>query len=87
VWNFSSLKKIKFFLKFLILRLFCREKIDCGDYFIPWGKKLLRYVHSFSEKELIDLFTEAGFKINSIKTINRLKGKESNILIIAEYSL
>jgi len=84
VWHFNSFKNIKFFLKFLFLRIFYREKIDSGDTFIPWGKKLLRYVHNFSEKELTEIVKKAGFKIIDVRTINRLKTEESNILIVAE---
>ena len=84
VWHFNSFKNIKFFLNFLFLRIFSRKKIDSGDAFIPWGKKLLRYVHNFSKKELTEIVKKAGFKIIDVRIISRLKTKESNILIVAE---
>jgi len=84
VWHFNSFKNIKFFLDCLCLRIFSRKKIDSGDTFIPWGKKLLRYVHNFSKKELTEIVKKAGFKIIDVRIISRLKTKESNILIVAE---
>jgi len=87
VWNFSMFKNIKLFLKYLFLKIFSGKKIDKGDAFIPWGKKLLRYVHSFSNKELADIFKEAGFRTVEIKIVSRIRSKESNILIIAKGSL
>ncbi|MFH1510024.1 MAG: class I SAM-dependent methyltransferase [Candidatus Nealsonbacteria bacterium] len=84
VWHFNAFKKIKFFFKFLFLKIFHGKKIDSGDAFIPWGKKLLRYVHNFSTKELTKLVKKACFKVIDVRIISRPKAKESNILIVAE---
>ncbi|MGE5221056.1 MAG: class I SAM-dependent methyltransferase [Omnitrophica WOR_2 bacterium] len=41
------------------------EQVDPGDYLLDWkgGGYGLRYVHSFTEQELLDLAVEAGFHI------------------------
>ena len=61
------------------------------DAFIPWktkNSKELRYVHSFSRKELKKLLETAGFKVREIfyeyqgQPTSRLKGK--NLIVIAE---
>ena len=84
VWHFNTFKNIKFFFEFILLSMFSKNKIDRGDVFIPWGKKVLRYVHNFSKSELIKIVEKAGFKIIDVRIISRLKSKESNILIVAE---
>jgi ubiquinone/menaquinone biosynthesis C-methylase UbiE len=84
VWSFSLPKEIRLFVKYFFLKFFKREDVDFRDAFVPWGNKLLRYVHSFSKKELTLLFLEVGFKIVESRAVKRLKSKEKNLLIIAE---
>jgi ubiquinone/menaquinone biosynthesis C-methylase UbiE len=82
VWNFSFFKNLNFLIKSISLKF--RKNMDFGDAFILWGNDLLRYVHVFSEKEIKSLFQKSGFKIVEVRTIKRGKGKERNLLVIAE---
>ena len=84
VWNFNRFNKFKLIFDFLYYKFLKGKDIDFGDTFVPWSNKLLRYVHSFSKRELISLFNSAGFNILKIKKISRIKSRESNLLIIAE---
>jgi SAM-dependent methyltransferase len=78
VWRFPLARKIRFSLK----SFFLRKNLDWGDALVPWRGELLRYVHMFSEKELIRLFRQAGFEIIELKKIKRAKRGESNLLMI-----
>lgn len=84
VWNFSAQKRLKLFLKNLILKPIGLSRVDFNDDFVGWGKKIKRYVHCFSKSELKTLVQEAGFKIKELEVIKRPKSKESNIVLIAE---
>ncbi len=84
VWNLGFFRRLVILLKNIILKMFNRTKLDFGDALVPWGKKLKRYVHSFSKNELKKLMEEAGFKVKEIEIIKRPKSKESNILLVVE---
>jgi SAM-dependent methyltransferase len=86
VWKLRFFKRLFILFKYIILKILGRTKLDFGDALIPWGKKLNRYLHSFSENELKKLVEEAGFKVKEIRIIERPRSKESNILLIAEPS-
>ena len=83
VWSFPFFRKIKFFVRFILLTISNQKNIERGDAFIPWGNKLLRYVHVFSKKEISSLFKEVGLKIVETETVGRRKSKESNLLVVA----
>lgn len=58
------------------------------DALIPWQKKEVRYVHSFSKRELKKLLKDAGFEVKEIfyeyrgQKTSRLKGK--NLIAVAK---
>lgn len=87
VWNLGSFRKFIIILKYIVLKIIGKTKLDFGDTFVSWGKQISRYLHCFSKKELKKLSEEAGFKIKEIKILKRAKSKESNILLIAEKPL
>ena len=87
VWNLGSFRKFIIFLKYIVLKIIGKTKLDFDDTFIPWGKQVSRYLHCFSKKELKKLSEEAGFKVKEVKILKRSKSKESNILLIAEKPL
>jgi ubiquinone/menaquinone biosynthesis C-methylase UbiE len=84
VWHFPAWKKILLFKKNLIFKIIGISKVDFNDNFIKWGKETKRYVHYFSKVELKKLVKKTGLKIRKIKVLKRPRGKESNILLIAE---
>ena len=83
-WKFHQPKELFFILKFTILKLLGLSKLDFGDILEPWGKKIKRYYHCFSEKELVSLVREAGFKIKDAGLLKNEKGNRQNIYLIAQ---
>ncbi len=90
VWNLRQNKAGPgLLLKYTILRILGKSKLDPGDIFYPWknpeGKILAqRYVHCFRKKELEKLVEKAGFRIKEIGFLPRGKLKKANIYLVAE---
>jgi ubiquinone/menaquinone biosynthesis C-methylase UbiE len=92
VWNLNPLrmvligewKRFLSFLRFSILKILGKSKLDFRDFYIPWRNLCQRYVHCFSKGELEDLAKESGFKIEEIGVLKSQKTKESNIYLIAK---
>lgn len=81
VWNFHQPKERYLLLKYKILKLIGRSKLDWNDILEPWGKKVERYYHSFSKGELAGLAEKTGFKIEDIGLVKNEKGNRRNIYI------
>ncbi|MBU3895749.1 methyltransferase domain-containing protein [Patescibacteria group bacterium] len=65
VWD---IKAPALLVKYALLKILGRSKLDFKDIFYPWknsGRKTIteRYFHCFSKKELVELFRKAGFKV------------------------
>jgi ubiquinone/menaquinone biosynthesis C-methylase UbiE len=71
-------------IKYTILKLLGKSKLDFRDIFEPWGKKAERYYHCFSESELIDLVKKSGFKIKEGGLIRNERGNLQNLYIVAQ---
>ena len=84
VWDLYRWRGWKLILKFSILKLLGRSKLDFEDIFVPWGKTCQRYIHCFTNKELKKLLEKAGFKIKETGILKMPEGKETNIYIIAQ---
>ncbi len=88
VWNiFKRPNFWKLFLKYTILKVIFKSKLDFLDVFIPWrnseGKIVLeRYFHCFSQNRLKNLLKEIGFEVKEIWSSGI--GKRSNIYIMVE---
>lgn len=88
VWDFWKRKIfIPLFLKYALLKLFGKSKLDSRDVFLPWkdsaGKVLAqRYFHAFTKKEIENMVKEAGFTIE--KSWREGKDPRTNIYIIAK---
>ncbi len=88
VWNiFKRPNFWKLFLKYTILKVILKSKLDFLDVFIPWkdseGKIVLeRYFHCFNQSELKKIIKKTGFKVKKIWSGG--VGKISNIYLIAE---
>lgn len=84
VWKFHQLKEICSLIKYSILKLIGKSKLDFKDILEPWGKKTDRYYHWFSKKELIILAKKSGFKIEKAGIIKNKKGNRENIYLVVE---
>ena len=84
VWNFHQFKERYLLFKYTILKLIGRSKLDWKDILEPWGKKIERYYHWFSKKELENLVKKAGLKVERRGIIKNEKGNRQNIYLIAE---
>jgi len=83
VWKFHNKKEVSLLLKYTILKLIGRSRLDFGDTFEPWGKKIERYYHWFSQKELSNLVKRAGFKVGKLGIVKNEKGNRQNIFLVA----
>jgi len=83
-WKFHQFKEVLLIFKFTILRLLGLSKLDFGDIFEPWGKKIQRYYHCFSQRELVKLVKMSGFQIKEKGVIRNKKGNRQNIYLIVE---
>jgi len=87
VWNLGYLKPL-LLLKYTILKIIGKSKLDWRDVFYPWkkgNKKMVdRYVHCFKKKELEDLVKKSGFVIKDSGYLSHGKFKKANLYIIAQ---
>lgn len=84
VWKFQNWKEKLQLLKYTILKLIGRSRLDFKDVLLPWAKKIKRYYHCFSQKELINLVKKAEFKIKEVGIVKNQKGNRQNIYLIAQ---
>jgi len=84
VWKFHNTKEIYLLIKYTILKLLGKSKLDFRDILEPWGKKTERYYHCFSEAELINLIKESGFRIKEGGIIKNKEGNRRNLYIVAQ---
>lgn len=82
VWKFHMRKEKHLLLKYTILKILGKNKLDFKDILEPWGKKTQRYYHWFSKRELVKLAEEAGFKVKEAGFTKR-RNRE-NIYLVAE---
>ena len=84
VWKFYQIRQWLFLLKYTLLKIIGKSKLDWKDILEPWGKKAERYYHWFSKKELEGLIKETGFEIEKSGIIKNKKGNRQNIFIVAK---
>ncbi len=75
--------RVKNFLAAQAKALVRLEKLDFGDFFIPWQKKYKRYVHRFRLRDLEKLARENGFEIEE-SGISKAGSREANLYIVAK---
>lgn len=83
-WKFHEKKELSLLFKYTILKLIGKSNLDFKDVLEPWGKKIKRYYHCFSKKELAGLVKRAEFKIKKNGIIKNKRGNRQNIYLIAE---
>jgi tRNA (uracil-5-)-methyltransferase TRM9 len=86
-WKFHDKKELFLLFKYTILKLAGKSGLDFKDVLEPWGKKIKRYYHCFSKKELKNLINKSDFKIKQSGIIKNTKGNRRNIYLIAEKPL
>jgi len=84
VWNSHNIKENYLLIKYTILKIFGKSKLDFGDVLEPWGKKTERYYHRFAEAELINLVKESGFEIKEGGIIKNDRGNRRNLYIVGQ---
>jgi len=86
VWKFRTKEELSLIFKYTILKLIGKSKLDFRDIFEPWGKKIERYYHCFSKKELVNLVKKADFQVLKSGFIRNERGNRNNIYLIAKKS-
>jgi ubiquinone/menaquinone biosynthesis C-methylase UbiE len=87
-WKLCSKKEFFLLFKYTILKLIGKSNLDFKDILEPWGKKIKRYYHFFSRKELVGLAKKAGFEIKKNGIIKNKRGNRQNIyLVVAKMRL
>jgi ubiquinone/menaquinone biosynthesis C-methylase UbiE len=66
LYKFKFKRQFLLMLKNCFLKLIGKSKLDFGDAFIPWDKKVLRYYHYFTKRGLKKLVKKVDFKIKRI---------------------
>ncbi len=82
VWKFHMKREKLLLLKYTILKILGKTKLDFKDILEPWGKKTKRYYHWFSKRELVKLAEEAGFKVREPGFTKKKNRK--NIYLVVE---
>jgi len=83
VWNLRKKWKVKkLILKFSILKIFGKTKLDFGDVLMDWMGVKDFYFHCFSQKELKNLLSKTS--LNIIKIGEFLVKNNSNSYLIAK---
>lgn len=84
-WNlWPKYKYFKKIIKFAVLKILGKTKLDFKDIFVPWQNKIDRYIHCFTKRELEELIRTVGLKL---KESGIFRGKEAsnyNIYLVAE---
>jgi len=86
-WKIHRLREIFTLLKYTLLKLIGQSKLDFKDVFLPWGKKVLRYYHCFSKKELENLAKKAEFEILESGVVKNKRGNRKNYYLICKKPL
>jgi ubiquinone/menaquinone biosynthesis C-methylase UbiE len=83
-WKFCQKKEIFLLVKYTILKLLGKTRMDFRDVLEPWGKKVNRYYHCFSLRELRKTVRASGFKIKESGVIKNERKTRQNFYIIAQ---
>ncbi len=87
VWKFHKIEALLLIFKSTVLKLFGLSKLDFGDIMEPWGKKIKRYYHCFSGRELKRDMLEAGFRVQDFRIVKNKRGNRQNIYLSAQKPL
>ncbi len=83
VWKFHQKKEIFLLIKYTILKLLGKTKMDFKDVLKPWGDRAERYYHCFSLREFKKTVRGAGFIIKEDGVTKNRRKTRQNFYIIA----
>jgi tRNA (uracil-5-)-methyltransferase TRM9 len=86
-WKIHRLREILALLKYTFLKIIRKSKLDFKDFFVPWGKKMLRYYHFFTQRELENLVKRVGFEILESGVVKNKRENRQNYYIISQKPL
>ena len=73
-WNLWQSKYRKYIRKNRWCKIFFLSKLDWSDCEIPFknneGKVFKRFHHAYAQKELVELFSQAGFEVSEVRVVN-----------------
>lgn len=84
VWKIHQLRERLLLLRETILKLIGKSKLDFKDFFVPWGQKIVRYYHCFSENELTKLAEKVSLKVVKRGEIKNQRKNRQNLYLICE---
>lgn len=93
LWSWKNFPKLLFpsrwnnprlVVKYTLLKILGRSKLDFKDAFVPWGKTCQRYIHQFTQRGLKNLVSRASFAVQEIGVLPRPEMKDSNIYLVAK---
>lgn len=82
VWKLKRWQERFLLLKYNILRVLGKSKLEKNDLFLLWQNKIPRYYHFFSETELTGIVKQAGLEILKCGVIKNEKGNRQNLYIV-----
>ena len=83
VWNLWQRRYLSLIVKYSLLKIVGKSKLDFGDLYMSWQNKYQRYHHAVTKRELKTLFKKTGFSIKKIKYLKR-NSRKVNLLVIAK---
>jgi SAM-dependent methyltransferase len=83
VWDLGRGRGRWLNIKFGLLKILRKSKLDFGDVFVPWQNKVDRYVHCFSKGELKRAVEGAGFEVREVGVLERKGGRGGNLYLAA----
>ena len=84
VWKLARIKRIKLLIKFSILKILHRTKLDFGDILVPWASGNKRYVHQYTKQSFKKDLKQSGFNIQKSGFLKLPKRKDSNIYAVVK---
>lgn len=74
VWNLWQPKYRKYIFKNILQKIIGQSKLDWLDCEIPFrnnkGEMFPRFHHAYTQKELKEIFSQAGFEVSEVKVVN-----------------
>lgn len=84
VWKFHRRQELILLLKYTLLKMFGKSKMDWGDIFVSWGRETERYYHFFSKRELESLIKKTGLEVIDSGIVKNRNGNRRNIYVVAK---
>jgi len=86
-WKLERKRNFKLNLKYTLLKIIGKNKMDFKDVLIPWNNHQERYVHLFSKKSLKKIVENSGFSVKENGLLKKQTSQNNNIFVIATKTL